>query len=452
MGELASHGKLMTQSDVVDCGPWSCSAWVAESGEAPRRSALASNLRADVAIIGGGLTGISTALHLKQRFPDKRVVVLEAARLAHGASGRNGGQVLTGINGVYSESPDRDRRIYDVTREGVELIERLAGEYAPDAGFAKHGCLEICTTSASADDARKRLEIAARAGIPLRWLSADEVGLSAVVGAVYDPNAGRVNGVALVRGVAQAAERIGVEIYEDTRVTRVEEGQTVRLSTHHAEVRADAMVLATNAYSAALGYFRDTILPLHSHVVATSPIEAERWRDVGWSGYDAFADDLDRIAYGCRTSQGRLVFGGGSNAAYDYRFGGNLTWHGGERRDRRARAAMQSALIRYLPGLAEVAIERQWSGLIDLSFDRVCSIGVRGEHRNVYYAIGYSGHGVALSALAGRVLCDLYADHHEPWRDMPFYQRQMPRIPPEPLRWLGYQAYTRLTGRSPRQR
>ena len=79
-------------------------------------------------------------------------------------------------------------------------------------------------------------------------------------------------------------------------------------------------------------------------------------------------------------------------------------------------------------------------------------MGVRGEHRNVYYALGYSGHGVALAMLAGRVLCDLYSGDHDAWRDLPFYQKPLPRLPPEPLRWLGYQLYTRLTGRSPRRR
>jgi glycine/D-amino acid oxidase-like deaminating enzyme len=79
-------------------------------------------------------------------------------------------------------------------------------------------------------------------------------------------------------------------------------------------------------------------------------------------------------------------------------------------------------------------------------------MGVRGAHRNIYYALGYSGHGIALAMLAGRVLRDLYSGDHDTWRDLPFYQREMPRLPPEPLRWIGYQLYTRLTGRSPRRR
>lgn len=113
---------------------------------------------------------------------------------------------------------------------------------------------------------------------------------------------------------------------------------------------------------------------------------------------------------------------------------------------------MHATLSSYLPGLAAIPLPYRWSGLLDLSFDRAPSIGVRGAARNVYYAIGYSGHGFTLGILAGRILCDLYAGEHEPWRSFPFYQRRLPWIPPDPLRWIGYQVYTRLTGRSPRRR
>lgn len=96
-------------------------------------------------------------------------------------------------------------------------------------------------------------------------------------------------------------------------------------------------------------------------------------------------------------------------------------------------------------------IAQQWTGTLGITLSRVCSMGVTGEHKNVFYALGYSGHGVVLANMAGRVLCDLYADHHDPWLDMPFYQARLGGIPPEPLRWIGYNAFTKLTGRSPRR-
>jgi glycine/D-amino acid oxidase-like deaminating enzyme len=108
-------------------------------------------------------------------------------------------------------------------------------------------------------------------------------------------------------------------------------------------------------------------------------------------------------------------------------------------------------LLKYFPACRDVRIEHRWTGTLGITLNRVCTMGVGGEHHNVLYGYGYSGHGVVLANLAGRVLADLYDDHHEPWRDLPFYQRQPPWMPPEPLRWVGYQVFTRLTGRSPRR-
>jgi gamma-glutamylputrescine oxidase len=283
--------------------------------------------------------------------------------------------------------------------------------------------------------------------VPLRWLDRGEASLRGAVGAILDPLAGQANGLALLRGLRGPLEDRGVAIHEDTPVQSIEEGTTVRLTTPRGEVRASAVVLATNAYSPALGYFRESLLPLHSYVFASEPLSAQQWRRIEWGPADGFSDDLDRIAFGCRTTSGRLVFGGGSNAAYRYRYGGDLR----AIPDEGAFRAMRRTLVEYLPEAASLQLPHRWSGLLDLTFDRAPSIGVRGDARNLFYAIGYSGHGFTLGMLAGRVLSDLYAGEHDPWRSFPFHARRLPRIPPEPLRWLGYQLYTRATGRSPRR-
>jgi glycine/D-amino acid oxidase-like deaminating enzyme len=189
-------------------------------------------------------------------------------------------------------------------------------------------------------------------------------------------------------------------------------------------------------------------------VVATARLPVEVWERIGWPEQVGFSDDRDRIAYGSRTPQGRLAFGGGSNTAYTYSFGGAASL---EKPSVSGFAAVEQRLRGYFPQLDTALdgaplIEHRWSGLLAITFDRVCTMGVMGQRRNLYYALGYSGHGLALAALAGRVLTDLYAGNHEPWRDLPFYQRRLPMMPPEPLRWAGYHVYTRLTGRSPRRR
>lgn len=414
-------------------------------------SPLRGRQTADVAIVGGGFTGVSTAWHLSQRFPERRIVLLEAELLANGASGRNGGQALTWINGVEPRDPIELRRNYELTRGGIDLIADLVHRYRLDAGFARRGCLQVYTSPRSAEAAQARVAELNDAGVDVEWVDAGAAGASGICGAIRDPACGRVNGLALLRGLRPVLQSQGVTVFEHTPVHSIEEGATIRLTTPNGEVRASALVLATNAYTPSLGYFRDGILPLHSHVIATAPLADSQWSALGWGSHDGFADDLDRIAYASRTAGGRLLFGGGGNRAYAYLYGGSPVFAADERRAASSFAAIERRMRGYFPGVGDAPIRHRWTGPLAITLDRVCSMGVRGRHRNVYYALGYSGHGVALAMLAGRVLCDLYSGDHAPWADLPFYQRQFRRLPPEPFRWIGYQLYTRLTGRSPRR-
>ena len=425
------------------------SVWVAES-EAPRAAPkLAGRIATDVAIVGGGLTGVSTAWHVRRRRPELGIALLEAGVLGQGASGRNGGQVLNWINGVTPETPEAARRIHAATRTGIDLAEELAGRYAPAGTFRRQGCLEVYTDTRRAEEAHARAEALRAAGIPAEFLSAPALGVQGARGAILDPLAGRLNGFALLQALRPVLLAEGVALHEHTPVQRVRAGAEIVLETPAGEVRARALVLATNADTPGLGFFRRGILPLHSHVLATEPLAEDLWPRLGWGRWDGFTDDLDRIAYASRTPGGRLLFGGGGNPAYAYRFGGTpvVDARDGDAPER----FLRGALARYFPALAGVAIANRWAGTLAITLDRVCSMGVGGEHRNVYHALGYSGHGVALALLAGRVLADLYEGNHEAWRELPFYQKRLLPLPPEPLRWLGYQLYTRLTGRSPRR-
>lgn len=413
---------------------------------------LAGDTTADVAIIGGGFTGVSTALHLSARFPDRRIVLLEARSLAHGASGRNGGLMLNWMNGVDHTDPERTVRVFDATRSGIDLIESTIREHALDVDFARDGCLEVFTTAERAEAGHADAERLASWGIPVRYVEGaaleERLRLQGACGAVFDPTAGRLNGADLVRGLRPVLLGRGVAIYEGTPVTRVREGRTVELTTPRGTVRAGAIVLGTNGYTPALGYFRDRVFPLHAHLFATARRSPEEWAQMGWGRVSGFSDDLARIAYGGLTGDGRLVFGGGSNAAYDYLFGNRTVY---PREPERAYEVMHRCLARYLPGAAAIPVERRWTGTLGITLNRKCAMGVRGEHRNVYYALGYSGHGVTLANLAGRVLCDLYSGDHDRWRALPFYDCPLPYIPPEPFRWIGYHVWTRLTGKSPRR-
>jgi glycine/D-amino acid oxidase-like deaminating enzyme len=429
------------------------SLWVSAMQDYRPQPPLQGRVQADLAIIGGGFTGVSAAYHVSRRFPERRVVLLEAATLANGASGRNGGMMLNWVNGIDNRDPELTRRIYQLTSAGIALIRTVIERHALPVDYRTDGTVTVYTDTARAEAAHAAVEHEHALGIPTRYLTAGELrrhlDIAHGAGAVFDPGTGQINGAQLVRALRPVLETQGVQVYEGTPVLRVAEGSTHLLTTPQGEVQAKAIVLATNGYTTKLGYFRDVIFPLHSSVLATAPLTAAQRAQLGWHGLAGFADDRDRIAYASLTNAGNLVFGGGSNAAYAYRFNNRTADPGGAAAAGRAQAAIERTLRCYFPA-GDAPIAHRWSGVLGITMNRQPIFGVRGAARNVYYALGYSGHGVTLANLAGEFIADLYGGDDSRWRGLPFYQGRHQRIPPEPFRWIGYQAFTRLTGRSPR--
>lgn len=416
---------------------------------------LNGDVSADVVIIGGGFAGTSTAWHMSARYPHRRIVLLEARELATGASGRNGGQALNWINGVGFDDPELVRAVWEATRGGIDWIDATIRDHRLPVRWRREGALELYTDTRRAEAAAAHVEKLRGWGIPLQFLQGAEldekVRLQGAKGAIFDPTAGVLNGVDFIRALRTVLVERGVSIYENTPALSITEGARIEVSTPKGRVHARALVLATGAYTPNLGYFKNELLPLHSHAMAVAPPSEATWADLGWGLAGGVCDDLDRIAYGARTPDDHMVFGGGSNAAYSYLYDGRTWMDPGERLAKRGFDAVRRTLTGYMPGVAKLPVTHQWTGTLGITFNRVCAMGVRGEHRNVYYAIGFSGHGVTLANLAGRVLTDLYAGCPERWQNLPFMQPRLPWIPPEPLRWTGYQVVTGLTGKSPRQ-
>jgi glycine/D-amino acid oxidase-like deaminating enzyme len=443
----------MRAPDGLDLDENDRSLWATTRPPGELRPALSGDQRADVVIVGGGFTGVSAAWHLSQRFPDRRIVLVEARRIGNGASGRNGGMALNWINGVEVRDPERARRVWGATQRGLDWIDRVIRDHGLQVRFRRIGCLEAFTDAARAEAAHAKAEKLASWGIPVRYLHGPEllgrIRATGVLGAVEDPTAGQLHGLDLLAGLVPLLTARGVAVHEASPVLAIEDGAAIRVRTPGGSVTAPWLVLATNGYTPSLGYFRTGLFPLHSHVVATEPIGLARWEALGWGATAGFTDDLDRIAYASMTEDGRLLFGGGGNGAYSYYAGNRMV---PPRPPTREWDFTTSMLHRYFPAAREVPIAHRWSGTLGITMHRVCSMGITGVHRNILYALGYSGHGVVLANLAGEVLCDLYSDHHEPWKDLPFYFRRIDGlIPPEPFRWLGYRVFTRLTGRSPRR-
>jgi gamma-glutamylputrescine oxidase len=428
------------------------SPWWDDAGPGVARPALTGERAVDVIIIGGGFTGLSTAWHLLRRQPSLGVALIEARRLGNGASGRNGGQVLHWVNGVGTTEPELTRRVYEVTDRGIRQVETLAAEGPDDLGFTKGGALEVFTSESGAADAKAWVDRVASFGIDLRWLDGAEVaarlGFKGAIGATFDPHTGQVNGVRLCRALASRAEALGLQLFEDSPALRIVEGAQVEVHTPSGVLRAPKLVLATNAYSHLLGYLGGAYVPMHSHMVGTASLSPAERAAVGWSQLDAFTDDMDRIAYGARTATGRVVFGGGSNAAYAYQHGGPTAFAGDPSA---GYAAVTRRLHECLPGAAPLPITHRWTGTLGVTLSRRPAFGVTGSHQNIFYGIGYSGHGIALGQVGGEIIADLVRGEPEPWADLPFVNAGPGLwIPPDPFRWVGYQVFTTLTGRSPR--
>jgi glycine/D-amino acid oxidase-like deaminating enzyme len=310
------------------------------------------------------------------------------------------------------------------------------------------------TNTQRAESAHAYAERLQALGIPMQFLDSaalrKNVDLQGVAGATLDPNEGQLNGAQFVRALKAVLLEQGVAIYENTTVLKIEEGPTIRVITANGEVQTKAIVLATNGYTGKLGYFRKAIFPLHSHVFATAPLSAEQREAIGWHAISGYSDDMDRISYSSLTNEGHIVFGGGSNASYDYLFNNRTAYPGTPGTAGKAFRAMQETMYKYLPQSRELPIIHRWTGTLAISLHRNCSIGVMGEHRNVYFGLGYSGHGVTAANLAGKIITDLYSGDDQQWRGLPFINAGFEPIPLEPFRWIGYQVMTRLTGKSPR--
>jgi glycine/D-amino acid oxidase-like deaminating enzyme len=387
--------------------PW----WQEEAPPDEALAGLETAAGADVAIVGGGLTGLWTALELRRAQPASRVVVLEAARCGDGASGRNGGF----LHGYWAALPRLvelfgSERAVALSREatGVYDAVRQLGE---DVWLAPSGMLTV--SCAPAHDAELAREVAAAAavGAPEEAVRIPREELTvqspAFRGAVFHRDCATVQPARLVRALRRAALAAGVVIHERTPVVSIE-GSVVRCAK--GSVRAEEIVVATNASSAIGWPAARRVAVFRSAIVLTEPIPDLHER-VGWTGREAIADTRTYLNYFRLTDDDRLLMGSASGE-----------W-------RRAEAALRS----YFPTLADIRVESWWEGAIDVSSDRLPVLGtVRGTR--VHYAAGFTGNGVGPSWLVGRTLARLALGQDV---ESPLLDARAPSLPPEPFRSLG---------------
>jgi gamma-glutamylputrescine oxidase len=416
----------------------------------PANPPLNQDLFVDVAIIGGGFTGLSAAYYLKKNQPGQKVVVLEAQRCGNGASGRNGAMMLNMTDDRFlrwNDEPELDKRIYELTVDNVHRLQALSAELGVDAEIEQNGALQVFNTKKDAEAGAQFIEKIKPHGLPFEYWDqarvADAIGTHVYEGALFDPGSGQLHPGKLVGLFKAAAAAAGAEIFEGTTVVGVEEGEEIRLTTSGGKtVAAKRLILATNAYTSKLGYLRRAAAPFFDYVGVTGPLSDAKLAETGWKKRIPFNDSRTEVFYLGLTKDQRIHIGGG---IADYEFNNGL---GDPERAERRYTELRRELLRIYPLLEDAPFELCWSGAVDMSLDQTPALGQMGQQGNVFYAIGFSGHGVNLTSVFGRILADLVAGKAEGWKWLPYLNRLPIYIPNEPFRWLGVQfatEYYRLT-------
>lgn len=357
---------------------------------------LQGEVRADVCIVGGGYTGLSAALHLAQRGLD--VVLLEAHRVGFGASGRNGGQVGSGQRLGQEElektaGAEVARRLWDFAEEAKDMVRGLIAEHAMPCTF-RPGIVHACRTAAEVREAHAEADhLAERYGYgEIEKLDRD--GLRAIlpseayVGGAIDRGAGHVHPLNYAIGLAQAAAKAGARLHEGSVVTKVTPGRQPVVETAEGRVRCDQVILAANGYLGGLmPEVAARVMPINNFIVATEPL-GDRAAEVLRQDV-AVADTRFVVNYWRLSDDGRLLFGGGES--YGYRFPDIVR-------------TVRGPMLKVYPGLADVKITHAWGGTLAITMSRMPCFLRPAE--NVLSASGYSGHGVAMATLAGRLLAE----------------------------------------------
>lgn len=400
----------------------------------------------DVAIVGAGLTGLWTAWYLARQDPTIRIRVVEREHIGFGASGRNGGWssalLPMGLDRIAARAGPAaatrfQRAMYDTVREIEDFV---VAHGHPDL-FHRGGTIDLARSAPEEERLRDTLATYRRFGFgesDHRWLDASEArtvcGATKVGGGLFTPHCGAVHPLRLTHAVARAALGAGVEIQEGVTVHAVHEH---RLDTSHGTITADVVVRATEGYTSGLDGERRTLLPLYSLMIATEPLPAEIWSEIGLAGRSTFADARHEVVYGQRTADDRIALGG---RGAPYHFGSAV------RPDFDTDGAIRQRLIDTLgdmfPCIREASVTHHWGGVLAAPRDWQC--GVRYDRRTgLASAGGYVGDGVSTTNLAGRTLAALITGSDDDLLTLPWVGHRSRRWEPEPLRWLGVNALGR---------
>jgi glycine/D-amino acid oxidase-like deaminating enzyme len=396
----------------------------------------------DVAILGAGYSGLWTAYYLLKREPSLRVALADCEIAGYGASGRNGGWVSSGFPVSPGQLVRRfgtqpARAMFQAVSGSVDEIERVLRQEKIEADFVKGGALRIARGAAQIPVIQRAFDAYARLGLGGRYSLLDgaavekRLRVTNAQGALSTPDCAVMHPGKLVRGLAHVVEGMGATIFERSPVTQFEGNPTPRLIGPVGTIRARTVVLAAEAYLTRLRAFHRALLPVYSSIVLSEPLTDEMWSEIGWSGREGVSSNRLTVDYLSRTNDNRILFG---SRGAPYHFGSRID--AAFDHDADVSRSISETLFDWFPMLrGRVNITHAWAGPVGMPRDWMPTASFN-PRSGIATARGYTGQGVAISNLAGRILADLITGVESDLTSLPMANHHARSWEPEPLRWL----------------
>ena len=414
--------------------------WMAK--RPPRRSPepLEGEEEADVGIVGGGFTGLWTALFLKELEPRRKIALLEQELVGYGGSGRNAGIVGETIDhshdlAIAHFGMDEAKRMARIGRENLDALETFLRERGIDAGFERPGQLVVALSADHLAHLAREREAAESVGSRgWRLLSREETRAELASplyeGALLAPRNGIVDPMRLTEGLRLAAEQVGVRIHERTRVRRIAfRRERVEVRTPNGLLRARKLVLAANAYS---HHLRPSLaarfVPLYDYILVSEPLTAAQRKAIGWRSRRPVVDARTFFNYYRLTDDGRILWGTSEAAYYPRNRVDPACDH-----SPRHYASLEASFRRHFPQLEGLAFPYRWGGPI-ASTTRLTPFFGTAHHGRLHYGLGYTGHGIGSSRVAGRILAHRALELPSALLELEMVKKKPVPYPPEPLR------------------
>ena len=408
--------------------------------EAPQkdRPALSRDTDVDIAIIGAGYTGLWSAFHLIKQNPGLSIAVFERDCVGFGASGRNGGWA----SALYPISHERIIRengteaallVRRLWHESITQIEDFSTSEKVDFDFYRGGTLTVARNKAQLKRMQREFLPSEPDGYELlsQDKSTSRIDVSQTLGATYTPDCARIHPLKLAVAIADAVEKRGVKIYENTPVKSYSPNE---LLTAGGKVRAKTIIVATEAYTPQFKELKRSVVPLYSLLVATEPLPEVFWNEIGWKENETLTQASHLIVYAQRTADNRIAIGG-RGAPYHY----NSSIKNEYDNHAKVHESLRNLARSWFPSLREFSFTHAWGGPLGIARDWHPSVSYD-RKKALARAGGYVGDGVTSAYIAGQTLTSLILERDDEHMQLPWVNHQSPQWEPEPIRWASLHA------------